>query len=678
VQVAATQKRAPAKPTGRRFLCVGWLLAIGLSVGVRLWNAFEGPLMWGYDAWGHVAYVLFLDLYGGVPWADQGWSYFHPPLHYALGWLLTGFGSGEVLMRGLSLLGSAMSLGTAVVASGVIRHLHPDRPGFALIGFTVLALLPAQLFMSPMPGNEMTLTFLVAAAVGVFAVCGPKPRPAIDVSVGVLIGLALLTKFSGLLALLVILAALGVQGLLRRSEPGAIRSLLRRALVIAALSLAMAAPYYARNVAAFGTPFQLSRDFPLVAEVERGQPPGSRSWTDYFRWSSRTFSKPDPRSPALLHAVWSSVYLNVWADVYRESDVAATPEQKRREQRSFRTMALLGLLPTLLFLAGGGLAVGDVVVGRRRDAYLPLLLLAGASGMAFVAFSWRVPQWSALKSAYLMGLSLPFPVFVIRALAFVEQRAPALPRALLPALLCGTAVWSGYAALEGIAFPRRADAPAAGAVHYYFGEYDAARRLYARLVAGAGYKVPWLENLAALELAQGDYERARADYERSVRLAERQGRHDPSRTGRLAVAQALAGDLPAALGSLDAAIGAARLPDLLNNRGVLRARSGDLGAARRDFRDAAALDRDLTAAWWNLARVGSDDAQAAEAIARAREAACSAPRHYPYGLGTGEILEWGIGRRPLLVLDDDSRGGFHLLLPRDQREACALLAKAST
>jgi hypothetical protein len=64
-------------PTFRALLIGGWIAAIGAAVGVRLWNALAGPLMWGYDAWGHVAYVLFLDIYRAVPWADQGWSYFH-------------------------------------------------------------------------------------------------------------------------------------------------------------------------------------------------------------------------------------------------------------------------------------------------------------------------------------------------------------------------------------------------------------------------------------------------------------------------------------------------------------------------------------------------------------------------------------------------------------------------
>ena len=93
-----------------------WCLAIATAVGVRAWNAFEGPLLWGYDAWGHVAYVLFLDLHRAVPFADQGWSYFHPPLHYAIGWPLAKLGSSEVLLRGLAVWGGAASLVVAWLA----------------------------------------------------------------------------------------------------------------------------------------------------------------------------------------------------------------------------------------------------------------------------------------------------------------------------------------------------------------------------------------------------------------------------------------------------------------------------------------------------------------------------------------------------------------------------------
>ena len=123
----------------RGWLIGGWIAAIVAAAVARIWTALAGPLMWGYDAWGHVAYALFLDLYHGVPWADQGWSYFHPPLHYLFGWVLAQFGSGEVLMRGLPLVASAASLATAALAGILVRRVAPSQPGLALLGFTAVA-----------------------------------------------------------------------------------------------------------------------------------------------------------------------------------------------------------------------------------------------------------------------------------------------------------------------------------------------------------------------------------------------------------------------------------------------------------------------------------------------------------------------------------------------------------
>jgi len=53
----------------------------GRAVAVRLWNALAGPSGYGYDAWGHYNPVFFLDLYRSLPYSDQSWSFFHPPLH---------------------------------------------------------------------------------------------------------------------------------------------------------------------------------------------------------------------------------------------------------------------------------------------------------------------------------------------------------------------------------------------------------------------------------------------------------------------------------------------------------------------------------------------------------------------------------------------------------------------
>lgn len=178
------------------------------AVSVRVWNAVFGPLFYGYDAWGHISYVFFLDMFGSIPYADQGWSYFHPPLHYLFGWLLMQFGDPDVLVVGLSLLGGAASLGVAALAVAPIRRALPDRPGLALLGFAGLAYLPVHVYVSPMPGNEMTATFFAAAAFVAHLRNEGRdaPRLAGDVLTGCLAGLAMLSKFTDIVPCIAIFA----------------------------------------------------------------------------------------------------------------------------------------------------------------------------------------------------------------------------------------------------------------------------------------------------------------------------------------------------------------------------------------------------------------------------------------------------------------------------------------
>jgi Flp pilus assembly protein TadD len=645
---------------------------LGAAVGVRLWNALAGPLMWGYDAWGHVAYALFLDLYEAVPWADQGWSYFHPPLHYVIGWALAGLGSGEALVRGLSLVGSLASLGTAALAAWLARAAEPTRPELPLVAFAAVAFLPVQIFMSPMPGNQLTASFLSAVVLVSFIANERRLRPPLSgaLLVGLWAALSMLTKFSGLLEVLVVCATLALRCLLRGAWRETRGRAALRAGVVVTVALLLSGPYYVRNWIEFGNPFQLSRDFALVTSVEKDQPPGRRTWRDYVRLPAATFSDPNPLAPHLVSAVWPSVYLNTWADTMRESDVARALEAEREARRSTTWMGVLGLIPTALALLGAGLALADIARGRRRPIYIPLLIESVASLAVFVVFSWRVPIWSALKASYLLGLSLPFAVFIARSVEAGLARSVAWQRAAAPAAL---AVVFGAAAVvgtDGVVLPRRADAPAAGAVHFYFGETDAARRVYGRLVQGARYPVPWLDNLAAVSLAEGRTGEAYRLLARAVALEKASGRTNRLREGRLAAAAALDGRTEEALDLLGDVLADEWIPELAANRGAIRAASGDLEAAERDLRAVLTEAPMLAPAWRNLAVVleRTDRGREAEAARRrARQEACRPPRGYPYGIGTGEVLEWGILRRPLLLLTES---GLTVALPETFRRAC--------
>ncbi|MCH2173408.1 tetratricopeptide repeat protein [Myxococcota bacterium] len=632
---------------------VGWAVAIAAATTSRVAYAFLQPGPSGYDAFAHIAYVLFLDTYQSVPLADQGWSYFHPPVHYALGWLLAQWGSGDVLIRGLSLLSGAASLGVAGLAADVTGRALGKKTPFPLLAFVSVAFLPPHLYSSPMPGNELTATFFGGAAVALFlANTGRKaPSRGRDAGVGTLAGLALLTKFSGLIPLLAILAALTWQYLVSRTTT---REFAIRVGIIAGLAFGLSAPYYARNTVEFGTPFAMSRTFPLVAAIENEQPPGERSLVDFIQVPTRLFSDPRPMSDHLVHSVWGTVYARTWAEKVADPDLR-------------RALVLAGVIPTIVILLGFVRSLQ--AIRRERDALIDvtLVLLAMGSVAAFAIFAWRVPIFSALKASYMLNLSLPVGLFIARAAANPPLLWNGARRWLIPSLVVATSVFVTLAYMPRL--PREPKNPAMGVVHAHFGEYDAARETligsYERskqsvLRAQAretGSLLSIQEALAAIELQAGRPQAARELY---LELTRKERPNSPivAPTDQLlssaAVASALAGAEIEAFGLLDAAQRSGDFAEALVNRGALWAKRGNLERAQSDLRRAIALNPTLAAAHANLAWVLDHRQETAGARAsrkQADELSQQTPRDFPYGVGNGI----GLGaRRFLLVFEGDA------------------------
>jgi tetratricopeptide (TPR) repeat protein len=507
-----------------------------------------------------------------------------------------------------------------------------------------------------MPGNEHTVTFFGSLAIVAFLRNERRERPTLpgDALAGLLVGLALLSKFSGFLSLAAIGAAMFVrfarQGPARRNP----RRFGARIAAFLSFSLVLCGPYYARNVREFGVPFKLSRDFALVQSVEGDQPPGARSWLDYVAISPRLLRDPDPRAPHLLHSVWGTVYVNTWTDTRR----ALRPQREGLA----RPLLWLGLVPTALFLAGFAISLRRSIRADSDSMDLTLVLLATANLGGLAVMAWQIPIYSLLKASYLLLLSLPTAFFLARALdAIAERRRRALvwlaSIGVASAALATALVFTpGFWAARGGASPHMA------VVHAHFGAWERSRSIFDDYrVRRAGrwlVRRVWLrETLAGVLLQSGDAAGARAAYEEAMAQAVPRSPHleprsSPWLANRWAVAAALSGDRDAALVRLDEALVNNPMPELLVNRGALKVLADDLVGAEADLREAIVRTPTLVPAWCNLARVlelrGLQEAvQAAET---AQQLADRAPRGFPYGVGDGFHLN---GQRFMLVLEEN-------------------------
>jgi hypothetical protein len=413
-------------------------LAAGLlglaGIAIRIHNAIRYPPDWGFDATFNWSYIYGLTRTWRLPAPTVGWAMGDPPLYfYACGSLMRiarAAGDINAALIAVPLFSTVLGLAVVALAVALVRRVDPHDRRRAGIAGGLLLFLPAHVYMSAMVNEEMLATLL--ASVVLFALARPRLAGGDDPSPlarafggGVAGGLALLTKLTGAIAVLVAGAAYAVDGVRRR----ALRPALVRIAVVAAVAALVGGWYYARNRIEYGyfQPYGLP-----AHRVMFGMPPGERGIADYLRLPLATWTDPQLLNPDLLHSVWGSTYATLWFDGHR----FFLPRDDERVSRLGTVTLLLALLPTLAFAVGLGRGLRRVL--RSADAIdAPLLLMTGLTLAGYVLFTWRNPWFAVVKGTSLLALSLPFAFYASEVLAgWTRARAPA-------AALC----WLALAAL---------------------------------------------------------------------------------------------------------------------------------------------------------------------------------------------------------------------------------------
>ncbi|HSN89938.1 MAG TPA: hypothetical protein VLS93_01820 [Anaeromyxobacteraceae bacterium] len=392
------------------------------------------PLPSGFDGSEHLAYVRHVLERRAIPLADEGWQMFQPPLYYllaagALGaaGLDTASPSAVVVLRALGL---AIGLANVACVALLLRRLFPSRPAPQAAGLLAAGFLPPMLTLHQFPTNEILVAALSSAAllVTVGILQGDRTTMRGHVLLGVLLGLALLAKFS---ALLLLAAVLGVLGL--RALPGPARELPRRLVPAGAAALAAVAVsgwHFARVWARFGDPFV--GGWEARPGLGWWLDPGYRT-ADHFLRFGRVFS--DPLFSG-LGGFWDGLYSTLWGDGLL-SGLAAAALPPWWDPPLHAAGYALALLPTALALLGFGVTVRAWV---RRPAAVEGLLLALALLVlaALCLMALRVPSVAQDKAFYGLLALGPLAFFAARGVAALAggRAAPAL------LLVAGLGAWA--------------------------------------------------------------------------------------------------------------------------------------------------------------------------------------------------------------------------------------------
>ncbi len=314
-----------------RFEHLSIYLLLGIYLILAVSYSLSNPLYESTDELAHFRYVRHIATYYELPVqrqrAPRAQSH-HPPLYYALGAMVGGWvpvaedvyyapvenpfwgyrqwevgtdnknqylhGDDERFpfykqSGGITLAVYLVRWMTALIGVGVVwvtyrigREIFPQRPALALGGAALVAFNPQFLYLSGAVNNDILATLCSAA---VLWACvrlvqnGPSARA--DVTIGILLGLALLTKLN-LLALLPLIAL----AYLLAARPLRWRVLLQSALTILGLALLLSGWWFWRNQALYGDPTGMSQ----VNELWAGRKASENWWAIWqslpYLWSS--------------------------------------------------------------------------------------------------------------------------------------------------------------------------------------------------------------------------------------------------------------------------------------------------------------------------------------------------------------------------------------------------------
>jgi hypothetical protein len=373
-------------------------------------NFREIPLSVGMDYEGHTKYISYISAFWRVPLANEGWQMFQPPLFYfleAVGMhFFSLFFNPETVVRILKLLPFLCGAAQVEICYRTLRYAYPERHSLQTMGTLLGGLLPMNIYISQSLGNEPLAGFFTALIVMYTCkfVSDPVSSPGKSaLLMGLLLGLALLTKVTAILIVPPVLFFISVAVFQRSGNTiEGVRRSIRFAAILLAMALAVSGWYYLRNWIEMGRFFVGGWD--ASREIIWWQDPGYRTFQQFYTLKE-AFIYPVYSS---IHGFWDAIYSSLWMDGFLSC------YNRAPWNYSFMlSSAWLSILPTTALIIGC-----MRTVARRQDGQRLILRFAVSSLFIYFAAIFyiflKVPIFSSAKATYALGLT---PCFALLAAA---------------------------------------------------------------------------------------------------------------------------------------------------------------------------------------------------------------------------------------------------------------------
>jgi tetratricopeptide (TPR) repeat protein len=395
-------------------LLLGAVLLLRLALFIH--DAPLLPRTMGFDAVAHEEYVHFIQEQHSLPLPKDGWEMYQPPLYYVAGATLLGGAGCSTTDPQSAVLLKAVNCGVGLAGCWLtllcLRRLFPNNFQAQAAGLLFTAFLPPHLYLSQFVTNELLTGVLATAAFYAFLRALETKGLFWPAMTGVALGAAMLTKFSALLAIPLLLGSLAAQPFLRKDSAGG--RWWRSACFGLICCVLVCGWHYARIWAATGKPFVANWE--TIEGSGWWQSPGFRVVGYYFGFGE-ALTRPLFSS---FHSFADGLYSTLWGDGLAggAGRIVFRPPWNYDLMNAGYALAV----PLSLLLMVGAVRV---LCKTARKPDLPWIVVLGSValyGLAILYMSQRVPSYAQVKAFYASPAALPLTAIFMAGWSWLAEK----------------------------------------------------------------------------------------------------------------------------------------------------------------------------------------------------------------------------------------------------------------
>lgn len=424
--------------TSRRAYVIGLATIVAAASALGTWNAIKYPPYGGYDNERNVEYAKIVYDERRLPGSGEGASYYKPPGFFIVaGWLISQQDNRDHGRKYVQYFNGVLYAATTALVLLLAALVFPSRRALHLLAGTFFMLLPAVPKMAASFHPAIMSVFFGAAALVFATWMIRRARHGVLASLGLALVLVvgLLVSSQNLWIYGSVLLALVVAAL--RGERGTRLRALVPVAVVLALTTLLAAPFYLRQASKYGNPI-----LALRAGV---------SETPLFDRQPRKFyTAPDaadlfthPYRPAYVNQFLPTAYSELWGDYFGYWSWAFNTPLDEAGERELVQQSGIGLLPTILGIAGWfGLLLALFRERFRRPELVAVLALPAVAFLGFFYYALAQPSFDGdtIKGSYMLVAAPAWALTFAWAADSLRRRPVIGPAAIL--LLAGSALLS--------------------------------------------------------------------------------------------------------------------------------------------------------------------------------------------------------------------------------------------